>query len=345
MKSNGSRGGKNNNGHTIFIGWSGDNSRKIAEELKKTLEKIFPNKINCFVSTQNIAYGEDWYRRIKNRLERSDLGILCITKENIKAPWLYFEAGILVRNNSKVIPLLINCNPPSLNNTPIQVKQSIQFNNPDQFKKMLKDIQVQFNLAQDTEKTILDGIYTNQYNEMKNNLSATIDELKNKRRLTDSHIYPTDVTTLIMDTVYISAPMSNLPPEEYAVQKENLQELIKELQEKNIRTIHCPASSIDSNEWDGITTAINDNYSKLKQAQHLLVIYPKAIPTSALVEIGYGIAISKNIIIFHKEELPYMLKDAGQDINHLHTRPYNNFSDIIRMVKRDKELFKEKRFE
>ncbi len=366
MKTNGPRGGRNNNNssnnnnnsnnsnnklnnnnnkHTIFIGWSGDSSRKVAEELKKTLEEIFPKKINCFVSTQNIASGEDWYRRIKRNLERSSLGILCITKENIKAPWLYFEAGALVRNNMKVIPLLINCSPPSLDNTPIQVKQSIQFNRPEQFKKMLKDIRDQFNLAQDTTDTVLDGIYSEQYNTMKKNLNATLEELKNKRRVNESFIYPSEVTTITKDTVYISAPMSNVPREEYEKQQNNLKELIRELEEKNIKTNHCPAAYLDYDEFQGITTAVNENYSKLKQAQHLLVIYPRAMPTSALIEIGYGIALSKNTIVFHKEELPYMLKDAGQDIVHLHTRPYADFSEIITTIGRDNILFKERRFE
>ena len=51
----------------IFISWSGKNSKKIAIELKKSLEKeIFATSgLECFVSTVDIASGDDWWNKIK----------------------------------------------------------------------------------------------------------------------------------------------------------------------------------------------------------------------------------------------------------------------------------------
>lgn len=107
---------------------------------------IFRNSIRCFVSTQDIASGEDWYNKIKGELQSSSLGIVCVTKENVKAPWLFFEAGALIGNNMRVIPLLINCDQGSLDHSPISSKQSIQFYLPDRFYKMLYDISKEFGL-------------------------------------------------------------------------------------------------------------------------------------------------------------------------------------------------------
>ncbi|MBO4917669.1 MAG: toll/interleukin-1 receptor domain-containing protein [Bacteroidales bacterium] len=331
---------------TLFISWSGIYSKRIAERLKTSLEKIFSNKLTCFVSTKDIASGEDWYDKIKNELAKSSLGILCITKENIKAPWLYFEAGALVGNNLNVIPLLINCDQISLNDTPISANQSIQFYNPEQFKKMLNDIREKLNLLPDTDREILDEIYKTQYNNLKDDLKPQLDKLKSQRYFSERYIYPQDVNTMTMDTIYISAPMSTITSEEYVDQQRFLKRLSDSLQKNEIcKTIYCPAIETTVEEWDGITTAVKKNYTKLRQVQHLIVIYPRSMPTSSLVEIGYGIALCKNIIIFYKDKLPFMLNGAAEDIPHLHTRRYRTYQDIIRAINTDRSLFEARKDE
>ena len=109
--------------------------------------------------------------------------------------------------------------------------------------------------------------------------------------------------------------------------------------------MYCPAIEVESEEWEGITTAVKDNFTKLRQIQQLIVIYPRNVSTSALVEIGYGIALCKNIVIFYKEKLPFMLDGAAEDIPHLHTRSYKEFSDIIKAINTDHSLFEVKRDE
>ena len=106
----------------IFIMWSGDLSKNIAKELKKTLEKeIFANTaLQCFFSDENIVSGEDWWNRLKGELKKCDMGIICITKENVRAPWIYFESGALVARDLRIKPLLFNCNLNSLSRTPIR---------------------------------------------------------------------------------------------------------------------------------------------------------------------------------------------------------------------------------
>lgn len=334
-------GNKNN---TIFISWSADCSNAIAEELKRTLEQdVFKGSVNCFVSTQGIASGEDWYDKIKNELKASSLGIMCITKENIKAPWLYFEAGALVSNDLRVIPLLINCDQKSLENSPIRTKQSIQFYNPDRVYKMFEDIRKQLKLLNDLSPEELDKRYKDAYNKMKENLKPVLDELKSKRYFIEKYIYPQEITTMTMGTVYISASMSAITPDEYKVQQKFLKQLKSSLIQNNkFKDVYCPAIDIEPEQWEGITTAVKDNFSQLKQVQHIIVIYEKAVPTSTLVEIGYGIALCKNVVIFYKEKLPYMLDGAAEDIPHLHTRMFNTYADIKKAIKKDRSLFEVK---
>ena len=320
----------------IFISWSGENSKRIAEELKCTLEQgVFSGgNLSCFVSTRDIASGEDWYKKIEDELKESSLGIMCITKENVKAPWLYFEAGALVGNNLRVIPLLINCDQRSLDYSPIQAKQSTQFYNQSAVFKMFDDIKDKLKLLSGFSDDEIKTRYETAYDNMKKNLRP-------KRYFSEKYIYPEGINTIKVDTVYISAPMSAITTDEYKSQRKFLADLRDTLLEKGIfREVYCPAIKVEPNEWEGITTAVKKNYNQLRQVQHMIAIYEKPVPTSTLVEIGYCISLCKNVVIFHKGDLPFMLEGAAEDIPHLHTRKFNEYSDITRSIMNDISLFK-----
>jgi TIR domain len=81
---------------TTFLSWSGETSRMFAEELKPWLETVLPNS-EVWVSSQDLDKGTIWFTEIINKLQSSDAGIVCITRENKLAPWLHFEAGALIK--------------------------------------------------------------------------------------------------------------------------------------------------------------------------------------------------------------------------------------------------------
>jgi hypothetical protein len=93
----------------IFISWSGPLSQKVA----KALRRFFPDVIQDlepFFSTDDIEEGAQWSPAISESLEQTSLGIICVTRENQREPWLNFEAGALakVMSESRVIPLAID---------------------------------------------------------------------------------------------------------------------------------------------------------------------------------------------------------------------------------------------
>lgn len=119
----------NSKKNKIFISWSGANSKEIAKALKNTLEKnVFSGTgSECFVSDEDIASGADWWNKINKELKSCKIGILCITKENINAPWIYYEAGAMITQSVQTIPLLISCDFNSLKDTPLNGKQAVNF--------------------------------------------------------------------------------------------------------------------------------------------------------------------------------------------------------------------------
>jgi hypothetical protein len=93
----------------IFLSWSGDLSHKIACELREWLPSVL-QYAKPYVSSQDIDKGARWSTDIAKELHESSYGILCITKENIEAPWINFEAGALSKTLEKsfVSPFLFD---------------------------------------------------------------------------------------------------------------------------------------------------------------------------------------------------------------------------------------------
>lgn len=90
----------------VFISWSGDRSKHIAEALRGW----FPNVLQAldpWMSDADIEAGDAWDKALSDSLAAAGVGIICVTPENQHAPWLQYEAGALSRTvNRRVCPLL-----------------------------------------------------------------------------------------------------------------------------------------------------------------------------------------------------------------------------------------------
>jgi hypothetical protein len=65
------------------------------------------------MSGSDIDKGVRWALDLANQLEGTKMGIICLTPENLTAPWILFEAGALSKavNNSLVCPYLFDLEP------------------------------------------------------------------------------------------------------------------------------------------------------------------------------------------------------------------------------------------
>lgn len=96
----------------IFISWSGDRSKALAAALKDWLPTVL-QYVQPWMSSSDINSGERWSSVIATQLQETNFGILCVTKENLAAPWLLFEAGALAKSmqEGRVIPLRLDVEP------------------------------------------------------------------------------------------------------------------------------------------------------------------------------------------------------------------------------------------
>jgi hypothetical protein len=91
----------------VFISWSGERSKVLATAIREWLHPILQST-EVWMSEADIYAGDRWGQEIARELGSCNFGIICVTPENIAAPWLLFEAGALAKSldGSKVIPLL-----------------------------------------------------------------------------------------------------------------------------------------------------------------------------------------------------------------------------------------------
>jgi len=80
----------------VFISWSGDRSKKVAELLDDWIQCVI-QAVNPWMSSKDIDRGALWFTEITDQLANTSIGIVCLTKENRNKPWILFESGALAK--------------------------------------------------------------------------------------------------------------------------------------------------------------------------------------------------------------------------------------------------------
>jgi hypothetical protein len=96
----------------VFISWSGERSKAVAEALRYWLPKVI-QALEPWMSADDIEKGTRWRSGLASELEQSSVGIICLTRENLDSTWIHFEAGALSkqRENTYVCTFLFDLEP------------------------------------------------------------------------------------------------------------------------------------------------------------------------------------------------------------------------------------------
>jgi hypothetical protein len=96
----------------VFISWSGGRSLALAEAMMEWLPRVLQG-VEPWLSRHSIDNGARWSLEIAKALEETSLGITCLTRDNLKAPWILFEAGALTKfiQDSRLCTYLLDVTP------------------------------------------------------------------------------------------------------------------------------------------------------------------------------------------------------------------------------------------
>ncbi|HEV7646278.1 MAG TPA: TIR domain-containing protein [Pyrinomonadaceae bacterium] len=85
----------------IFISWSGNSSRMVAEALNDWLPRVI-QAVKPFLSS-DIEKGAKWSNELDDALEGTRFGIICLTPDNLNSDWIHYEAGALSKTKNALL--------------------------------------------------------------------------------------------------------------------------------------------------------------------------------------------------------------------------------------------------
>ena len=167
----------------IFFSWSGKLSHDFAVILSNWLATVMPT-LDTFLSSSDILPGSRWSNKVADELEDCSVGIICITQENIRSPWINFEAGALSKHieESKVIPILVDLQNDDLIKSPLSQFQTLSADENDLFK-LLETIFLITNIKNDR----INEIFEKWYPDLKEMISNLNIGYINKKKVEDKY--------------------------------------------------------------------------------------------------------------------------------------------------------------
>jgi hypothetical protein len=163
----------------VFISWSGQTSKNIAEIFRQWIPSVI-QVVKPYYSPDDITKGTRWGSEIAKELDESKVGIICLTKDNLQSPWIMFEAGALSKNidNSKVCPIVFGVDPTDIQGPLIQF-QAAKFTK-EEVKKVIKMINTELNdsaLSTEVFENVFEMWWPKLYEKIESELNKPINEI------------------------------------------------------------------------------------------------------------------------------------------------------------------------
>ena len=161
----------------VFISWSGQLSKRLGEALRDWLPGVL-QLVTPYFTPSDIEKGTLWSTDIAKELSESQVGILCVTRDNIHSDWLLFEAGALSKSleKSHVCPVLFGITNTDLTG-PLKQFQTTNFEKGD-IHRLLGVINGRIGESKLPQKT-LDTVFEKWWPDLEekiNQISATAGE-------------------------------------------------------------------------------------------------------------------------------------------------------------------------
>ena len=159
----------------VFISWSGKTSGELAKILRDWLPSVI-QAVKPYYSPDDITKGTRGNTINAKELEEAGVGLLCLTRENLEAPWIMFEAGALSKklDKSRVCPILFG----SLETTdlkgPFVQFQAAKFNKEEVWKMLTM---VNKELGDDALETkVLDSVFEKWWPDLEQKVQALLEK-------------------------------------------------------------------------------------------------------------------------------------------------------------------------
>jgi TIR domain len=312
----------------VFVSWSGDASHDVARALKDWLPNVI-QAVDVFLSSEDIVKGSVWFNELGNVLDESAFGIVCLTRDNLSAPWILYEAGALGKRfeQSRVVPLLIGLKVPDLSGPLSHFNASLL--DKDEIAKLVAAINAQLGAAKLSDKQ-LDKAFATWWPDLEMSLQAAA-----KKAAAGAQAFAYDV--------FLSTPMAAFATDDdYKAGWAQFRKVFDALKVEGLK-VYWAAEQIDSMvKFDSLDVSVLDDLKALQQSRRFVLLYPQKLATSALFEAGYALALKRFSHYFarDRDDLPFLMRElAGSDPNvRIHTdEDWKDYDDLAAKIHKYKD--------
>lgn len=136
-----------------------------------------------------------------------------------------------------------------------------------------------------------------------------------------------------MYDLFVSVPMAAFDEShEYEKFRASILDTIRGIKRScSFKNVFFAGEEISSfKDFESEDLSIVEDYTALKNSVNFVLIYPRKIATSALIELGWAMVMKKPIIIFSKnrDDLPYLMKNADAVYNNIAIYEYKTSADM-----------------
>lgn len=162
----------------VFISWSGETSKKVAEAIREWLPTVIQT-VKPYFTPSDIEKGTRWSSDIARELDDSLAGIFCVTRQNLNSQWLMFEAGAISKKveQSLVCPILIGLENADISG-PLTQFQTTLFEKSD-FRRLVSDLN-KANTSNVLEEGVLNTVFEKFWPELESKVTGIIKVTKSE---------------------------------------------------------------------------------------------------------------------------------------------------------------------
>jgi hypothetical protein len=310
----------------VFVSWSGEASHDVARALKDWLPNVI-QAVDVFLSSEDIAKGSQWFRELGSVLDESAFAILCLTRENLTAPWILYEAGALGKRfeHARIAPLLIDLQVADLSGPLAQFNATLL--DKEEIAKLVAAINAQLGAASLKEMQ-LESAFRLQWPNLKEKLQKAAQKLVKGFRY----------------DVFLSTPMAAFATDaEYRSGRAQFKKLFDSLTRDCGLSVYWAAEKVESmSDFDTLDISVLDDLKALQESRRFALVYPRKMATSALFEAGYALALDRfsHYFVRERDDLPFLMRElAGSSPNvRIHTdQDWTDYDDLSEKLKRYKD--------
>jgi hypothetical protein len=158
----------------VFISWSGELSKQLAEALRNWLPATL-QYVKPYFTPADIEKGAKWNDEVSKELEAAKVCIIALTRESLSSQWVMFEAGAISRGQTPVCAILFDIEPTDVQG-PLESFQATKFSK----KEILQLLHTINAKAEDRalDETTLKNVFEKWWPDLEDQLNEIIEAAK-----------------------------------------------------------------------------------------------------------------------------------------------------------------------